>query len=50
MDTDDEFVDDPRELAWWNDEASYGPMKIDAVFHNDLRQAFENLGLADLLH
>ena len=34
----------------WNDEAGYGPMKIDAVCHGELRQAFEMLGLADLLH
>ena len=48
--TDAEFVDELRELARWNDEAGYGPIKIDAVFHDELRQAFENLGLADLLH
>jgi len=48
--TDDEFVSQIRELAQWNDEAGYGPMKIDAVFHDELRRAFEHLGLADLLH
>ena len=48
--TDAEFSAHLRELARWNDEAGYGPMKIDAVFHDALRQAFEKLGLADLLH
>ena len=48
--TDAEFAAQLRELAQWNDEAGYGPMKIDAVFHDELRQAFEKLGLADLLH
>ena len=48
--TDAEFVEQVRELARWNDEAGYGPMKIDAVFHDEMRQAFEKLGLADLLH
>ena len=48
--TDEEFVTELRELARWANEAGYGPTKIDAVFHDELRQAFENLGLADLLH
>ena len=48
--TDAEFAAQLRELAQWNAEAGYGPMKIDAVFHDELRQAFEKLGLADLLH
>ena len=48
--SDHELVEQIRELARWNDEAGYGPMKIDAVFHDELRHAFEKLGLADLLH
>ena len=48
--TDEEFVGQLREMARWNDEAGYGPMKIDAVSDDELRQAFETLGLADLLH
>ena len=48
--TDEEFVAEIRELARWNDGAGYGPMKIDALFHDELRRAFEHLGLADLLH
>ena len=48
--TDDEFVAQIRELARWNDGAGYGPMKIDAVFHDALRRAFALLGLADLPH
>ena len=47
--TDDDFVEQVRELARWNDEAGYGPMKIDALSHDELRAAFEKLGLADLL-
>ena len=47
---DQELVEQIRELARWTDEAGYGPMKIDAVFHDELRPAFEKLGLADLLH
>ena len=31
-------------------QCGYGPMKIDALFHDELRDVFESLGLADLLH
>ena len=48
--SDEEFVSQIRELAAWNDEGGYGPMKIDALSHDALREAFERLGLADLLH
>ena len=48
--TDAEFVAQLRELARWNDEAGYGPMKIDPGLGDELRRAFETLGLADLLH
>ena len=48
--TDADFVGQLRELARWNDAAGYGPMKIDPGMGDDLRQAFEQLGLADLLH
>ena len=48
--SDEDFVRQIRELAAWNDEGGYGPMKIDAVSHDGLREAFETLGLADLLH
>ena len=48
--TDAEFVAQLRESAAWNDEAGYGPMKIDVGRDNGLRQAFEKLGVADLLH
>ena len=48
--TDEVFVRQIRELARWNDEAGYGPMKIDALCRDELRQAFEKLGLTDLLH
>ena len=49
-DTDADFVEQVRELARWNDEAGYGPTRIDAISHAALRQAFESLGLTDLLH
>ena len=48
--TDEELVAEIRELVRWNDGAGYGPTKIDAVSHDELRCAFEKLGLADLLH
>ena len=48
--TDDEFVAEIRELVRWADEAGYGPTKIDAMHHEELRRAFEKLGLRDLLH
>ena len=48
--TDTELAGQLRELARWNAEAGYGPMKIDPGFNDGLRQAFENLGVADLLH
>ena len=48
--SDEEFVAQIRELAAWNDKGGYGPMKIDPGFDDGLRQAFETLGLADLLH
>ena len=48
--TDAEFVEQVRELARWNDEAGYGPMKIDPGGDEGLRRALERLGLADLLH
>ena len=48
--TDFDLVEQLRELARWNDEAGYGPMKIDPGMGDDLRQAFEKLGVADLLH
>ena len=48
--TDAEFADKLRELAKWNDEAGYGPMKIDPGRDDGLRRAFQTLGLADLLH
>ena len=48
--TDAEFAGQLRELARWNAEAGYDPMKIDAEFNDELRQAFEKLGVVDLLH
>ena len=48
--TDAELAEQLRELARWNDEAGYGPMKIDPGHGDAMRQAFEKLGVADLLH
>ena len=49
-DTDAQFSEQLRELAEWNAERGYGPMKIDPGFSDELRRAFEKLGVADLLH
>ena len=48
--TDVEFVGQLREMARWNDEAGHGPMKIDPGRDEGLRNAFDRLGVADLLH
>ena len=48
--TDAELAEQLRELARWNDEAGYGLMKIDPGHGDAMRQAFEKLGVADLLH
>ena len=48
--TDADLAQQLRDLAAWNDERGYGPMKIDAGLDDGLRQAFGKLGLADLLH
>ena len=48
--SDAELVAELRALARWADEAGYGPTKIQALFHDELRRAFERLGVADLLH
>ena len=46
--TDAEFAEQLWELARWNAEQGYVPMKIDPGFGDELRQAFEKLGVADL--
>ena len=48
--SDAELVAELRALARWADEAGYGPTKIQALFPDELRRAFERLGVADLLH
>ena len=47
---DAEFIDQIRALVAWNDEAGYGPARIDPANSPALRAQFERLGLADLLH
>ena len=49
-DTDEEFVTAIRELQQWNDEAGYGPMKIDGMMVEEIISRFTVLGLNDLLH
>lgn len=49
-DSDEEFVAAIRELAQWNDERGWGPMKIDALANPSLAVAFQALGLGDVLH
>ena len=48
--SDAEFVAELRKYVRWADEAGYGPTKILALFHDELRRGFEALGVADLLH
>ena len=48
--TDAELVAELRALARWNAAAGHGPMRIDVLRDDVLRQAFETLGLGDLLH
>lgn len=49
-DTDAEYVAAIRELAAWNDDHGWGPLKIDALANPPLAAAFIALGLGDLLH
>lgn len=51
-DTDEEFAEAVRELARWNDEHGWGPMRIDCLLrsHSGIAARFRSLGLADLLH
>lgn len=48
--TNEEFVAAIREMARWNDEHGWGPMKIDALANPTLTAAFRALGLDDVLH
>ena len=48
--TEAEFAGQLRELARWNAERGYGPMKIDPGSSDGMCQAFETLGVPNLLH
>ena len=48
--TDAEFAEACREIDRWNIANGYGPARIDPGFDPGMRQHFERLGLADLLH
>lgn len=49
-DTDDEFIAEVRAIDEWNREMGFKKIGIDPGFCDDLKQAFVNLGLSDLLH
>lgn len=48
-DTDDEYKKALREVADWNKQAGYW-LRIDPGFDPAMKQRFQKLGLADLLH
>ena len=45
-----EFTAELREIDVWNRANGYGPARIDPEFDPAMREAFEGLGLADMLH
>lgn len=49
-DDDAEFVQKVRNDAAWHDQAGYGPMRIDPMGNESIREHFVSLGLEDLLH
>ena len=48
--TDAEFVEQLHELARWNDEGGWGPMRIDPGLGPELREQLVRLGVENLLH
>jgi hypothetical protein len=45
-----EFATELREVDVWNRAHGYSPARIDPGFDPAMREAFEGLGLADMLH
>lgn len=48
--TDTEFVEALRELKTWNEEHGHTFLGIDPLGTDSIKERFEALGLADLLH
>jgi hypothetical protein len=46
----EEFAAELREIDAWNRANGYGPARIDPGFAPAMKEAFEAIGLADLLH
>ena len=49
-DTDQEFIEQIRYCETWNNDGGWGQIHIDPGFNPDIKQRFEAMGLADLLH
>jgi len=45
-----EFAEELRKIATWNTEQGYKPIGIDPGFNKELKAAFIELGLSELLH
>lgn len=48
--TEADFAAALRELSTWNENAGYGPAKIDPGFNPATAERFRALGLGDMLH
>jgi hypothetical protein len=46
----EEFAAELREIDVWNRAQVYGPARIDPGYRTEMKEAFERLGLADMLH
>ena len=46
----EEFAAELREVDAWNRAHGYGPARIDPGFDPAMKEAFEALGLGDMLH
>jgi hypothetical protein len=49
-DNPEEFAAALRSIDQWMEKAGHGPARIDPGFDPAMKEAFERLGLADLLH
>jgi hypothetical protein len=46
----EEFAAELREIDTWNRVHGYGPARIDPGYDPAMKEAFEGMGLGDLLH
>lgn len=46
----DEFAAELRRIDAWNVENGHGPARIDPGLNPEMKEAFERIGVADLLH